>query len=165
MGTTRCYVHAEIVQAWPEARNGIAGYAFRSRHGDEWLAAAHFERRYLITGATLASQIHITDDVIDAFISRVEFTRFSHDATFGHAICRNGFVVSETVVCVHPNTYDQAIAEQICMGKIKRQVANYLRFLIRCAVDSLAPVSALTPGSTLPCVETDEESSNADHCQ
>lgn len=66
----------------------------------------------------------VTQEQVNALLDRSEIevcTRF-RKVTIVSVKLPNGFVITESCGCVHPDNYSQEVGEKICMDRIKAKI-------------------------------------------
>lgn len=134
MNGHRSFIGTQKIQAWPAHKNALSGYAVQNHGGCEsWLPKEVFESTYL----ELADPTKITEDMVDAFIGRIEVHTFAPKTTVVKAILVNGYTIVESASCVDPINYDERLGTDICTKKIKDKVWELLGFLLQTAQNGI----------------------------
>jgi len=129
------FMGTKIVYAWPEQKDGKAGYAIRYPDGyTSWSPAIVFEKAYLPVGQ---DSTRITQKMVDDFISHIEPHTFSPKTTVVKATLVNGYVITESSSCVDPSNYDAKLGEKICTKRIKDKVWELLGFMLQTAQNGI----------------------------
>ncbi|WP_208457513.1 Gp49 family protein [Burkholderia vietnamiensis] len=127
---TQHYIGSKQVVAWPETRDGKAGYAVKYPDGyTSWSPQSTFDAAYLQQGHDGS---RVTEQMVNAFIVGHESTRLGNH-TVVLVRLRNGFTLIEESACVDPANYDQAVGEKYALEKAKKHVWNHLGFLLATA--------------------------------
>lgn len=130
------YVGVKQVFAWPEEKDGKAGYAVVYRYGQpdayqSWSPKDEFERFYLPQGN---DPTRVTQAMVDGFVSDA-----THPATVNGKMTvlnvelKNGTVFAESSACVDPANYDEKIGAGICLNRAKDRVWHLLGFALQWA--------------------------------
>ena len=77
----------------------------------------------------------ITQEDVDGMIANTMVKTIGSKTTFVQVTLLNGFVLTESSVCVDPANYDEAMGAEICMGKIKDMIWFLMGFLLQSAVN------------------------------
>jgi hypothetical protein len=127
---TQHYIGSKQIEAWPEDRDGKAGYAVKYPDGYvSWSPKETFESAYLAQGHDGS---RVSEQMVDDFIVKHEGTRLGNHAVVLVTL-RNGFTLVEESACGDPANYNQARGEELAFAKAKRRVWNYLGFLLATA--------------------------------
>jgi hypothetical protein len=130
---TQHYIGSKQVTAWPEEKDGKAGYAVKYDDGYiSWSPKGVFERAYLPMGET-NDGTRITPGMVAGFILDYRDARLGEKTTVVTAILANGFEVTATSSCVDPKNYDHAIGVETCKKRLVDQVWMVLGFLLQTA--------------------------------
>ena len=146
------YIGTKLVEAEPMTRgefNKLKGWAnlpgddpeqpgYQVRYADNyvsWSPKEVFESAYLQVddNKDLPSGVSVGQKMVDEFVSSIETTTLGDRTTVARCILRNGFEIVESSSCVDPKNYSEKMGEEICMGKIKDKIWNYLGFLLQTA--------------------------------
>ena len=140
---TQPYIGCKQVMAWPEEKDGAAGYAVRYPDGYlSWSPKATFESAYLPMGEANDGSL-VTAEMVQAFTKSVDYIgRHGNHGVFLVTLA-NGFTLIEESACVSPENYDENVAREIVEKKVQKRVWQLLGFLLATArrgVNGEAPV-------------------------
>lgn len=148
---TQFYIGCKQVEAWPQEKDGQAGYGVKYPDGYvSWSPKDVFERAYLPMGeknspfgtmpfVPIANADTITQRMVDAFIREIESWSSNHKTTIVSATLVNGFEIVEASSCVDPANYSHEIGKEICLQRIKSRVWQLLGFLLQTARNGVKP--------------------------
>lgn len=130
------YIGVKKVNAYPEERNGAAGYHVIYEDGYEsWSPKDVFERAYM--PIELNDKLAQTD--IDNFFNGgvCSVTELNGNTTLLQYKAPTGFFWIESSSCVEPKNYDRTIGEFECTKRIKDKIWNHLGFVLAWAQHGL----------------------------
>ena len=135
---TATYIGVKKVTAWPEARDGKAGYAVKYEDGYiSWSPADVFERSYFRLDTHEGNSLVEND--ITRFIDSVESTTMGEKTTVAKATLINGYEMVEGSSCVDPKNYNEELGTRIALGKMRDQVWGLLGFVLQWAHKGIKP--------------------------
>lgn len=73
----------------------------------------------------------VTQEQVDSFIKDVQYIKLGEKTTVCRLVLVNGFEVTTTSACVHPENYKQEIGEEVSLRRAKDQVWMLLGFLLQ----------------------------------
>lgn len=130
---TQYYLGIKKVLAWPQEKEGKAGYAVQYPDGyTSWSPADVFERAYLPMGESNDGS-HITLEMVDGFVHKMRDEIVDGKLSIAIATLKNGFLWSESSGCVSPEHFDHEIGMEACAERIKGQIWKCLGFVLQWA--------------------------------
>ena len=135
---TAQFIGVKKVLAWPEEKDGKAGYAVKYEDGYiSWSPADVFERSYFELSDHEGSKL--TENDINRFIAETNIIGLDSKTTLVKSTARSGFVDIEASSCVDPVNYDEAVGAAICLERIKNKLWSHLGFVLQWAKYGLSP--------------------------
>ena len=132
------FIGVKRVTAWPEKKDGKAGYAVKYSDGYiSWSPADVFERSYFRLTEDDGSKILEFD--VTRFFDKVESLTMGEKTTVVKATLINGFEMVEGSSCVDPKNYDEELGMKICLGKMRDEVWKLLGFVLQWAKSGIKP--------------------------
>ncbi len=133
MNDERNYIGCKAITAWPQERDGRAGYGVRYPDGyKSWSPKDTFEAAYL----PVVDLSHIDEQVVDDFV--VDYADQQRGSTtIVSARLRNGFVIVESSGSVDPQRYDHKLGVEICKSRIQSKVWHLLGFALAWAMNGV----------------------------
>lgn len=135
---TAMYVGVKMIEAWPEEKDGKAGYAVKySDSYISWSPADVFERSYFRLDDPEGSSLREVD--VTRFFNKVESATMGKKTTVAKATLINGFEMVEGSSCVDPKNYDEDLGTKICLGRMRDEVWKLLGFVLQWAKGGIKP--------------------------
>jgi hypothetical protein len=135
---TKTYVGVKRVTAWPQEKDGKAGYAVKYEDGYiSWSPADVFERSYFRLNDDSGSSL--TEFDITRFFESVESIKMGEKTTVAKATLINGFEMVEGSSCVDPANYNEDVGTKICVGKMRDKVWMLLGFVLQWGRSGIKP--------------------------
>lgn len=135
---TATFIGVKKVTAWPEERDGKAGYAVKYEDGYiSWSPAAAFERSYFRLDTHDANSLVEND--ITRFFDSVESIKMGEKTTVAKATLINGFEMVDGSSCVDPRNYNEELGTKICVGRMRDKVWMLLGFVLQWAHKGIKP--------------------------
>lgn len=146
---TQFYIGCKQVEAWPEEKGGLPGYAVKYPDGHvSWSPKDVFERAHLPMGfrphpgsecGMLAPNADsITEEMVLSLLGDIRTETLGQKTTVVHATLANGFEIVESSSCVDPANYSEELGVQICLERIRNRVWYLLGFLLQTARSGIA---------------------------
>jgi len=137
---TQFYIGVKQVVAWPEDRDGKAGYAVKYPDGyTSWSPKDVFEAAYIPMGEN-SDGTRITQEMVDNFIPGhllLETVRMGNHAV-SRIVLRNGFSLVEESACVSAENYDEEVGRAINLAKAENKIWYLLGFLLATARNGIS---------------------------
>ena len=131
---TQFYIGDKKIEAWPEVKDGLPGYAVKYEDGyTSWSPKDVFETAYLPIGT---NGTKITQDVVEDFTGKVAASRFDEKTTIITAETKTGRQY-EVSSCVDPANYDEEIGKQVGKKRIEDTIWKCLGFVLQWAHNGL----------------------------
>lgn len=73
----------------------------------------------------------VTQEQVDNFIKEIQYIKLGEKTTVCRLVLVNGFEITSTSACVHPENYRQEIGEEVSLRRAKDQVWGFLGFLLQ----------------------------------
>ena len=135
---TAMYVGVKMIEAWPEEKDGKAGYAVKYSDGYiSWSPADVFERSYFRLDDPGGSRLTASD--VTRFFDRVESLTMGKKTTVAKATLINGFEMVDGSSCVDPRNYNEELGTKICLGRMRDEVWELLGFVLQWARSGIKP--------------------------
>lgn len=130
------YIGFKLVNAEPEERNGVPGYAViypPVNEGDapyrSWCPQEAFEKQHYPVSLGEQLSAYIVDD----FIESVSYTKLGVKTSAATYKLRNGFEITRTASCVDVANYDDGIGNAIAAERCTDALWELLGFLLETA--------------------------------
>lgn len=125
------YVGVKKVTAWPEEKNGKAGYAVKYEDGyTSWSPADVFERSYF---QLVGDGNSLVEYDVTRFFDKVEVQKLGEKTTVVTGTLINGFEMVEGSPCVDPANYNEEIGAKICVERMRNKTWMLLGFVLQWA--------------------------------
>lgn len=135
---TAFYMGVKKVQAWPQEKDGKAGYAVKYEDGYiSWSPAETFERAYFRLADPEGSRL--TEGDVTRFFDTVESMKMGEKITVVKATLTNGFEMVDGSSCVDPANYSDELGTKICLGKMRDKVWSLLGFVLQWGHKGIKP--------------------------
>ena len=129
---TAFYMGVKFIEAWPQEKDGKAGYAVKYEDGYvSWSPADVFERSYFELTDPEGSKL--TENDINRFFDKIDIRQLDEKTTLVRTELKNGFVSIEGSSCVDPKNYDHQIGSEVALRRIKDKVWASLGFVLQWA--------------------------------
>ena len=125
----KTFIGVKKIQAEPAERDGKPGYKVVYPGGYvSWSPADVFEKAYF----PLRKEDTLTQADIDQFINSgtVECETIKERCTMTVAVMPTQFLISKSSSCVDKTRYDKEMGRKFCMDHIRKEVWQYLGFLL-----------------------------------
>lgn len=135
---TAMYVGVKLIEAWPQERDGKAGYAVKYEDGYiSWSPAEVFERAYF--RLTDPEGRSLTEGDVTRFFDTVESMKMGEKTTVAKATLVSGFEMVDGSSCVDPANYSDELGAKICLGRMRDKVWMLLGFVLQWARSGIKP--------------------------
>ena len=129
---TAFYMGVKKVTAWPQEKDGKAGYAVKYEDGYiSWSPAEVFERSYFRLHDPEGNSL--TEFDINRFLGSIEGVTMGEKTTIVQATLINGYEMVESSSCVDPKNYDEQLGVKLCAGKVRDKIWGLLGFVLQWA--------------------------------
>lgn len=132
------FIGVKMVEAWPEEKNGVAGYAVK--YSDDyisWSPKNVFDSAYFEISEEDGSKLNEND--INRFFANIEYKDLDSKTTLVSTEHITGFVQHDVSSCVDPKNYDKELGGKIALGKIKNKTWEFLGFVLQWAKFGIKP--------------------------
>lgn len=135
---TATFVGVKKVTAWPQEKDGKAGYAVKYEDGYiSWSPADVFERSYFRLHNDEGNSL--TEFDINRFIDGVEPITMGEKTTVAKVTLINGYEMVEGSSCVDPKNYNEELGTKIALEKMRDRVWALLGFVLQWAHKGIKP--------------------------
>ena len=135
---TATFIGVKKVTAWPEEKNGQAGYAVKYEDGYiSWSPADVFERSYFRLDTHDGNSLVEND--VTRFFDNVESTKMGEKTTVVKGTLINGYEMIEGSSCVDPKNYNEELGTKICVGRMRNKVWELMGFVLQWAHKGIRP--------------------------
>lgn len=163
------YIGVKIIDAEPMSENafnelmcndktslGREGYKVVYENGYvSWSPKDVLEKAYLPMGH--GNKNTITISMVEQFIASLEVTKLGEKTTVVKAVLNNGFIIVESSSCVDPANYDEKIGRDVCVGRIKNKIWEFLGFMLQTAINGVQPVEVTDDPGWKTCPDCNSE--------
>ena len=124
------YIGIKSVEAWPQTKDGVEGYAMKHRNGYvTWSPKEPFERAYfMVSDGTGEDAGKITEETVDRFIAGYDSRQVGNRTVASAAKTVIGFDVVETASVAETYAFEQERAKGIAETRAENMVWTFLGF-------------------------------------
>lgn len=153
------YVTVVQVAAYPADRHGIEGYELHHHVGDEfsqteWMAKADFEKQFVKISETTGEDAgRITDDIVDAFITKLDTNPSGNRATVTVASTVIGFDAVKTATIAETYAFDIKQSGKVSESRARAAVWELLGFVKQWSEKTISEPTPVTDTDVPESVE------------